>query len=227
MARPLRFIDIGANLTDPVFHGIYHGKHCHAGDLSDLLTRSFEAGMDKIIITGSDLDESSKALALAQTDDHLFCTVGCHPTHSKAIEAGGEAYIDKLLTLVREGAGKVVAIGELGLDYDRLHFSPADTQRMGFEAQLRLAETTSLPLFLHNRAATADFADILRRNRSRIPAGGVVHSFTGSPDELAPLLDLGLSIGINGCSLKTEENLEALKLIPDDRLMIEVSNWPD
>ena len=221
IARTLRFIDIGANLTDPVFHGIYHGKHCHADDMHDLLTRSFKAGMDKIIITGSDFEESEKALALARTDDHLYCTVGCHPTHSKAIDEGGEAYIDKLLALIREGAGKVVAVGELGLDYDRLHFSPAETQRKGFEAQLRLAEATSLPLFLHNRAATADFADILRRNRARI-TGGVVHSFTGSPDELAPLLDLGLSIGINGCSLKTEENLEALKLIPDDKLMIEV-----
>lgn len=216
-----RFIDIGANLTDPIFHGIYHGKQAHADDFDDILQRSFDGGVDRIIITGSDLKESRRALHMAQTNERLFCTAGVHPTHATSLEHGGDKYFHDLLELFSEGKGKIVAVGECGLDYDRLHFCPADVQRRNFERQLELAQITRLPLFLHSRNATADFVEIVRRNNHKLPAGGVIHSFTDDTESLLAFLSLGFSIGINGCSLKTQENLDNLKRIPVDKLMIE------
>lgn len=120
-------------------------------------------------------------------------------------------------------SGQVVAIGELGLDFDpdRLKFCPRETQEKYFESQLGLSETLKLPLFLHNRDSTEAFVEILKRNRSKWTKG-VAHSFTGTKEELRTLLDVeGLYIGLNGCSLKTAENLEVAKEVPLDRLMLE------
>ncbi len=73
--------------------------------------------------------------------------------------------------IIISGGSKVVAVGECGLDYDRLQFCSADVQRRQFERQLDLAEITGLPLFLHSRAAAQDFSDILRRNASKLRGG--------------------------------------------------------
>ncbi|XP_047260110.1 deoxyribonuclease TATDN1 [Capsicum annuum] len=118
-------------------------------------------------VTGGSLEESKEALAIAETGATLFCTVGVHPTRCKEFEGSGdpEKHLQDLLTLTKEGKekGKVVAIGECGLDYDRLHFYPSDIQKKYFEKQFELAYTTKLPMFLHMRAAAQDFCDILQR----------------------------------------------------------------
>lgn len=226
MSKTVRkLIDIGANLTDPMFRGIYNSSQKHPDDFTHMLNRSKEYGIEKIIVTGGTLNDSVEALKIAQGDQNLFSTVGCHPTRCNEFvnyKDGQDAYLNEIKNLACNNPSKVVAIGELGLDYDRLHFCTKDIQKIYFEKQLAVAEETRLPLFLHNRNSTDDLIEILERNQHRFAsAGGVVHSFTGSKQDLERILKLGLYIGINGCSLKGEENLEVAKLIPIDRLMIE------
>lgn len=152
----------------------------------------------------------------------LWATVGCHPTRCGEFEEEGpEQYLASLLDLVKNNRDLVVAIGEFGLDYDRTKFCSAETQRKYFLRQLELSRDTGLPAFLHCRAAGADLVSILSEHRDTLPGGGVVHSFDGTAEERDEILGLGLHIGINGCSLKTEENLAVMAGIPVSRLMIE------
>ncbi|KAI7990335.1 putative deoxyribonuclease TATDN1 [Camellia lanceoleosa] len=224
----IRMIDIAVNFTDNMFRGIYNGKQCHIPDIAAVLTRAWSAGVDRIIVTGGSLEESKEALAIAETDARLFCTVGVHPTRCKEFDESGdpEKHFQELLSLAKMGVekGKVVAIGECGLDYDRLHFCPPDVQKKYFEKQFELAYLMKLPMFLHMRAATEDFCDIVERNKDRFSAG-VAHSFTGSAEDRNKLLSFSnLYIGVNGCSLKTAENLDVVKGIPFERMMIETDS---
>lgn len=127
----------------------------------------------------------------------------------------------KTLALESKQAGHVVAFGEIGLDYDRLFLSAKELQLKYFEAQLDLAVDIQLPLFLHSRAASEDFEKLIAPRLAKLPKRGLVHSFTGTLEEMQRMVDLGLDIGVNGCSLKTEENLEVVKVIPLDRIQIE------
>lgn len=127
----------------------------------------------------------------------------------------------RALALEAKQSGHAVAFGEIGLDYDRLFLSPKDIQLKYFELQLDLAEEMQLPLFLHSRACSEDFERIIKARLEKLPKRGLVHSFTGTVEEMESLVELGFDVGINGCSMKTEENLAAVKAVPLNRLQIE------
>lgn len=216
----MKFIDIGANLTDSMYSGEYNGTSRHQPDLQAVIDRARENGVAKMMITGGNLEESRKAIQLAKEHSDLFATVGCHPTRCSEFLEDPELYFTNLLSLIKDNKTQVVAVGEFGLDYDRTKFCDKETQMKYFEKQLDLCEQTGLPLFLHCRAAASDLVEVLEKNRSRLK-GGVVHSFDGSAEDRDKILALGFHIGINGCSLKTEENLTVMREIPNDKLMIE------
>jgi TatD DNase family protein len=134
-----------------------------------------------------------------------------------------------LLKLASEGGKSVVAIGECGLDYDRLSFCQKETQIEAFKLHFELARQTKLPMFLHCRAAASDLIPLLRENRSSMIRGGVVHSFDGTLHEALTFTEeLGLYIGLNGCSLRTEESLAVVKELPLDRILLETdAPWCD
>ncbi|KAI7871443.1 hypothetical protein BDF14DRAFT_1045686 [Spinellus fusiger] len=235
MSAAMRLIDIGINLTDSMFRGIYRGKHVHADDYMLMIERAKRAGVERLIITGTNLKDSRLAVEKTkktptESGPMLYSTVGCHPTRCKEFNnhaKGPEAYYAALLAIVTENKKNVVAIGECGLDYDRLMFCPKDIQKIYFEKQFDLAEKTKLPMFLHSRNTGNDFYDMVKANRHRF-TGGVVHSFTGSLEEMKSLVELGLYIGVNGCSLKTQANIEVVKQIPIERLMLETDGpWCD
>ncbi|OEH78056.1 family domain-containing protein [Cyclospora cayetanensis] len=258
-----RFVDIGANLCDPMYEGKYHDKQKHPPDIHLVLRRAEAAGVDKIILTSGAFEDLRTNLKIAELYDpeceRLFMTAGIHPTRctefaapssttsgieseffdsfaAKVEEAGlrlseyPEVYVQRLFEVhqelqrdqQRQRKRRIVAVGEIGLDYDRLHFCDAPTQKQCFELQLALCHTSRLPLFLHMRNAASDFIDILQRRENLWrPRGGVAHSFTGTAEEAKQLLDAGLYIGLNGCSLKTQENLAVVQQLPLSRILLE------
>lgn len=98
---------------------------------------------------------------------------------------------------------------------------PKDVQLEYFAKQLDLAIEINLPLFLHSRAAHEDFKTLLKERLDKLPKRGVVHSFTGTEQEMLELVEMGFDIGINGCSMKTAENIEVVKKVPLERIQLE------
>lgn len=226
-SKRLRYVDIGINLGDPVFRGEYNGKQVHEDDMADIIQRARDVGCEKFMVTGSDLEESRRAVQIARDYPGVcYATVGVHPCQAKTFDSfpgGPSKLLEELKELALESkkAGLAVAFGEFGLDYDRLFLSSKEQQLKYFEAQLDLAVEIQLPLFLHSRAAAEDFERLLAPRLPKLPKKGVVHSFTGTLEEMNRLVALGLDIGVNGCSMKTEENLEVVRAIPLDRIQIE------
>ena len=158
--------------------------------------------------------------------------------------------INEMRDLIKTGLSSepetIVTLGELGLDYARTEFCSIEHQKRGLLAQLKLAlEFPQLPLFIHNRDTGTDLFEILKNhycndrqqstnandinkpNNQNQPLG-VVHSFDGSLDLALKFIDLGLYIGINGCSLKTTENIETVKSIPLSNIVLETDGpWCD
>eukprot|EP00371_Babesia_bovis_P001645 XP_001610292.1 hydrolase, TatD family protein [Babesia bovis T2Bo] len=225
------FIDIGANLVDKMYKGVYNGKIRHVPDLAGVIERARKSGVVKMILTAGTLGDVYESLEICREYDHtgasLFTTAGVHPTMcnefiKNKFHMTAQEYIDALDDVITQNRDRIICIGELGLDYDRLNWCEKETQKKYFEMQLNLAEKHSLPLFLHMRNATEDTIDILMRNKDKwIKGGAVCHSFTSDAESLQKLIDLGMYIGINGCSLKTAANLEVLRQIPLDRIMFE------
>lgn len=216
----MHFIDIAANLTDAVYIGHYNGNKRHEPDLSVVLSRARDTGVVKTMVTAGTLSQSKKALTMSHTDPSLFSTVGVHPTRAGEMLSNPDDYVEKLFQVIQDGAQKVVAIGECGLDYDRTQFCSEVDQLPGFLKHFVLAEKTKLPMFLHDRNTRGDFGRVITENRSRFTTG-VVHSFTGTMEEMQKYVDLDLYIGVNGCSLKTEYNLKVASAIPLDHIMLE------
>ncbi|EIW71710.1 hypothetical protein TREMEDRAFT_67918 [Tremella mesenterica DSM 1558] len=231
----IRFADIAVNFTDPMFQGIYHGKTRHDPDLDHVISRARSSGISRMLITGTSLSESRAALDLAKKYD-LHCTAGIHPTSTSEISnhpSGPEDYLSKLRELIaidrgEGGSKRIISIGEIGLDYDRLHHSPRETQLRYLPKLLSWAKEFNLPLFLHSRSSEAhvDLMRILREVGWDESWRGVIHSFTGTKEEMYELIEQGLYIGINGCALKLSQGLDVVREIPENRILLETdSPW--
>ena len=225
----MRLFDVALNLADPMFKGIYRGKSGHANDFIYILKRAVVCNVCNFLLTGTNL-ESSKQVQLMATQISSYSTAGIHPTHAKEYKRdfeGIRSLLTENKTVPFENQRIIVAIGECGLDYDRLHFAEKEEQLLCFERHFDLAFEFQLPMFLHLRAADDDFLEMVAKNRSKF-SRGVVHSFDGPLHTMKSLVDLDLFIGINGCSLKTAENINVVKEIPINRLLIETdAPWCD
>ena len=201
-------VDIGANLAHDSFDA----------DRDAVLARALEAGVTRIVVTGSSLESSRKALALARAHPGvLYATAGLHPHHAHEYSAEHAA-------LFREHAAlpEVVALGECGLDYFR-NYSPHAEQVRAFTGQLKIAADTGKPVFLHQRDAHVAFLPILKEFRPQL-ADAVVHCFTDTQAALEDYLALDCSIGITGWICDERRGLglrEVARHIPDDRLLVE------
>jgi TatD DNase family protein len=201
-------VDIGANLAHDSFDA----------DREAVLSRARDAGVAAMVVTGSTLDDTAKAIALCRRHPRtLRATAGVHPHHAAGLAESDSGRLSSLLA-----DPLVVAAGECGLDYFR-NFSPPADQRRAFELQLELAGRAKKPVFLHQRDAHEDFLAMLRAH-PQAAARGVLHCFTGGPAELDDCLALGLSVGITGwiCDERRGQALrDAAPRVPFDRLMLE------
>jgi TatD DNase family protein len=205
---PLPLVDIGINLT----HDSYDA------DRDAVIGRARRAGLVHLVVTGSTLDSSRAAAALAAAHPGLLsATAGVHPHHALELDAAALAALGVLAA-----APEAVAVGECGLDYCR-DYSPRPAQRAAFERQLALAIDCGKPLFLHQRDAHDDFLAMLTACGTRLPPA-VAHCFTGTRAEAEAYLALGLHIGITGwiCDERRGRHLlEVVAAVPAARLMLE------
>jgi TatD DNase family protein len=197
-------------------------SHCHLdfedyqAELDQVIARARAAGVARMVCIGSGRDMASArgAVALAERFDFIWATVGVHPHDVKGMQP---ADWDELTRLA--GHPRVRGIGETGLDYYYDH-SPRELQRESFARFAELAKQTGQPLVVHVRDAHDECRDILRATGG---GPGVIHCFTGGPDEARAYVDLGFHVSFSGIlTFKTAAAIrDAAKDVPLDRLLVE------
>jgi len=203
-------------------------SHCHLddsqfdADREEVIERARSAGLRYLLTVsgGSGPDDLASGVPIAARHDWIYTTAGIHPHEA---QGAGERHFEML----RQAAGepKVVAIGEIGLDYYYDH-SPREVQKRVLIAQLQIARETKLPVIIHCRDAWDDLEEIVSGHWAGSGQGGILHCFTGSREEAFKFLDWGFMISFAGnVTFKKAENLRAVaREIPLDRLLTETDS---
>ena len=186
---------------------VFVDTHCHLNlnlfqnDLDEVLERALQQGVERILIPGIDLEISRRAVQLSEDNIHLYAAIGVHPNDALTWQADTLAELKELAA----SSPKVVAIGEIGLDYYR-DFSPAALQKEIFLAQLALAEEIQKPVIVHGRQSLVDLWQLLSswhktlsdHHSPLVKRLGVLHSYEGDLDTALQAVQLGFQIGIGG-----------------------------
>ncbi len=201
-------------------------SHCHlddekfAPDRDAAIARARAAGVERMLAigTGDGPPDLEAALRLARAYEFIYATIGVHP--HDAAKSTPETLL-RLAELAREP--KVLAIGEIGLDY-HYDFSPRDVQRRVFMEQLQLAAQARKPIVIHTREAWEDTLAVVREHG--LPFGGIMHCFTGGPKEAGQALELGFHLSFGGILTfpKADDVREAAAGAPEERLLVETDS---
>jgi TatD DNase family protein len=196
-------------------------SHCHLddskfdADREQTMQRALDAGVTNLLAigTGDGPPDLEAAIRLAEQYPFIYATVGVHP--HDAAKAAPETWV-RLTQLAAHP--KVLAIGEIGLDY-HYDFSPRPVQAEAFQRQLAIAQRAGKPIVIHTREAWDDTLSAL----ARWQGGGIMHCFTGNPEQARQALDLGFHLAFGGVITfpKAEETREAARLAPEDRILVE------
>jgi TatD DNase family protein len=209
-------------------------SHCHLqdpqfdDDRDETIQRARDAGISAIVVIGYDLQSSRRAVDLADSHEDIYATVGIHPHDAKDMSRSD---VDAIWRLAN--SPKVVAIGEIGLDFHR-NLSPPDTQRKAFLQQLELARALSLPVVIHAREAEEDAFDILAAyEKQALPDWpkdrplGVMHCFAGDLMLALRYIEIGFTISIPGtCTYANAERVNAVARGIPLRWMVVESDAP-
>ena len=201
----MKLFDSHAHLDDEQFDS----------DREEIIDRIIKSDVKRIINVGADIKTSESSIKLASEYDFIYAAVGIHPHDVSDCSQSDMEYLKKLS--VHE---KVVAIGEIGLDY-YYDNSPREEQRIWFENQIQLSEELNLPFIVHSRDASEDTYDIIKRNKNN--SEFVLHCFSQSLEMAKKYIDLGGYISFAGpvTYKKSIKLREVVKNIPLDRLLIE------
>ncbi len=185
-------------------------------DLEEVIERARRNGVGRVVVGGVDEKTIKRAIELIDMYDFMYAAIGWHPVD--AIDLTDD-HLDWIQELTAHP--KVVAIGEIGLDY---HWdkSPKDVQQAVFRRQIQLAKKLDLPIIIHNREATEDVVKILEEEGAE-EVGGIMHCFSGSPETAKRCLDMNFYISLGGpVTFKNAvKPKEVAKEVPLDRLLIE------
>lgn len=201
--------------------------HCHLDYLSgqpleETLAAAAEVGVERIITISVSPENLSAVQQLTRSHPQIYGTQGIHPHEADSWrdELSGE-----IREAIRSGEGKMVAVGEIGLDYHYDH-SDRQVQRRVFEKQLALASELDLPVVIHSRDADEDTMDVLRSFEDSLKRRGVIHSFTSGPGLAEYALENGWHLGFNGiCTFNKAENVrDIIRMTPVERLLLETDS---
>ena len=181
-----------------------------------LIAAAHAEGVTRLMCVGCSLDDSKRAINLAESRDNLWASIGIHP-HEAQVHLDTPGSLEEFATLASNA--QVKAVGECGLDYFYTH-SPKEAQQKILRFQLDIAAKHNLPLIFHVRDAFDDFWPIFDEYKG---LRGVIHSFTAGPKELQQILDRGLYVGLNGIMTftKNDDQLAAAKAVPLERMVLE------
>jgi len=193
-------------------------SHCHLemfeNQISDVLRRAYDAGVNTFITVSSDKESIEKAVKISEQYPMVYAGIGIHPHDAVDLN---EEILKKIFELTRHP--KVIAVGEIGLDY---HYEnpPKDVQQKAFIRQLELAREVGLPVIIHSREAFEDTMKILKESGIK---NGVMHCFSGNVNQAKKAIDHGFFISISGVvTFKNAKKIkEVAKFVPDEYLIIE------
>lgn len=211
----MTFVDTHAHLGDAQFDA----------DRDAVFARAAAAGISRIVEIADHPDEWGRAVAIARARPGVArCTLGLHPYYADLFV---EAFLPKLRAAL-DAAPEAVAIGEIGLDYARAEV-PHDVQRRAFEALAAAARSWDVPVVVHCRDAFDDLLSILAKVYPQRPAGrfwGVIHCFTGTPEQAQACLSLGFALGADGPATykKNDALREAFRLAGPDATVLETDS---
>lgn len=196
--------------------------HAHLNDerlyplRADIVSRMEECNLESIINVGYDRASSELALSIAEEYEKLYAVVGIHPHDAKTATEEDYRYFESVST-----NKKVVAIGEIGLDF-YYDLSDREVQKRVFIEQLELAHSLKLPVVMHVRDAYGLALEILKEHKRFLEYGGVMHCYAGSKELLRDFVDLGLHASFGGViTFKNFQKSEVVKSCPEDRLLLE------
>lgn len=200
-------------------------SHCHLYDekldeIRPSIIKNLEDLDMLVVCSGDDVQTSLKSVELSKNCKNIFATIGTHPHFANDFK---KEDLETYKKIAKEN--RVVAIGEIGLDY-YYEYSPREKQKEVLINQIKLANELSLPCVFHVREAIGDFLEIVKANKDYLKNGGVVHSFNGSIESAKILLNLGFYLSFNGIStFKNARNvLDLIKFVPLNRILIETDS---
>ncbi|UOF91797.1 TatD family hydrolase [Fodinisporobacter ferrooxydans] len=202
----IRLFDTHCHLNDPKFQD----------DLAAVLEHAASQGVSFVVVPGYDYDSCLRAMELAQTHSMLYAAVGFHPHDAKDVT---ERYFSELEQWVKDP--KVVAIGEIGLDY-YYDNSPREVQQQVFRRQIQFAKACRLPIIIHDRDAHGDIVTVLKEEKAE-DIGGIMHCFSGSLEMAKECIHMNFYISFGGpVTFKNAKRpREVAAHIPIERLLIE------
>lgn len=205
----MKLFDTHAHLDDEQFDS----------DREDVIAAMADSGVVNIMDIGASVESSKNALKIANTHDFIYCSVGIHPEYAHVTQESDYGTIRELA----KSSSKVKAIGEIGIDYHYDGCASRDEQISCFEKQIDIADELKLPIIVHDRDSKGDALKVLKNKNVH---NGVVHCFSGSAETAREIVNMGFMISFTGVITfkNARRAIEALKVIPLERLMIETDS---